>query len=102
MSKEVLPNIAFERNALIYKVLANKKRLQILNNIKYKELSVADLIKITKMSKANISQHLTLLRLNRLVTNRREGKSVYYKIINPKIIEPCVLFHNLYKKGTLR
>jgi DNA-binding transcriptional ArsR family regulator len=45
--KEILPKAAFERNAKIYKILANEKRLEILNNIKHRELSVEQLLKIT-------------------------------------------------------
>lgn len=87
--KKVLPKEAFEENAKIYKVFAHEKRLEILNNIKYKELSVEELLDITKIPKSNLSQHLALLRHCGLVKNRREGKSVYYTIIDPRVIEPC-------------
>ncbi len=96
--KKVLPKEAFHRNAKVYKVLANEKRLEILNNIKHRELSVEQLLKITRLPKANLSQHLALLRHNRLVTTRRQGLNVYYTIIDPEIIEPCAILHNLWKQ----
>lgn len=98
--KSVLPKIAFERNARIYKVLANKKRLEILNTIKCKEKSVEELIKVTGLPKANLSQHLALLRHTRLVHNRKKGLNVFYKIVDPNIIEPCVILHTLWKRKT--
>jgi len=97
---QVLPKIAFINNARIYKLLANEKRLEILNNIKYEERRVEELVKILGVSKANVSQHLALLRHAGIVTARREGQSVYYKIIDPEIIRPCVILYNLWVSGT--
>lgn len=96
--KSVLPKIAFERNAKIYKILANEKRLEILNNIKHRELSVEQLLRITKLPKANLSQHLTLLRHSHLVRTRKKGLNVFYTIIDPNIIEPCAILHQLRKQ----
>lgn len=96
-SAPVLPKIAFEQNAKLYKVLANEKRLEILNNIKHRELSVEQLLKITCLPKANLSQHLALLRHSRLVRARKQGLNVYYTIVDPEIIEPCVILHKLWR-----
>jgi len=98
----ILPEVAFEKNSEVYKVLANKIRLQVLNNIKYEELPVEKLLKITKLTKSNLSQHLALLRHTHLVTSRREGRHIFYKIIDPRIIEPCVVLHNLRKSKALK
>ena len=91
----VLPKEAFEKNALIYKILANPKRLEILNLLKREETSVEDLLKITKLPKANLSQHLALMRHNGLVIPRRAGLNIYYSIIDPRIVEPCKILHEL-------
>lgn len=104
--KEVLPKIAFINNARTYKLLASEKRLEILNNIKYTEKRVEELVKILGVSKANVSQHLALLRHAGLVQTRRDGQNVYYKIIDPEIIKPCVILYNLWvasaRKGVTR
>lgn len=94
-ASKVLPKEAFQRNAHIYKLLANERRLEILNNIKHGERSVAELLKITGLPKANLSQHLALLRHNGLVQTRREGLNVFYRIIDPRIVEPCAILHQL-------
>ena len=86
--REVLPKIAFIKNAETYKLLANEKRLEILNNIKYEEKCVEDLVKILGVPKANVSQHLALLRHTGIVQTRRDGLNVYYKIVDPEIIKP--------------
>ena len=96
--KSLLPKVAYDRNAYIYKLLANSKRLEMLNLLKKSELSVERLLKITKLSKANLSQHLALLRHSGLVQTRRNGLNIYYRIVDPRIVEPCKILHNLRHK----
>ena len=100
MTKEVLPKIAFVNNAKTYKLLANEKRLEILNNIKFEEKRVEELVKILGVSKANVSQHLALLRHAGIVQTRRDGLNIYYKIVDPEIIKPCVILYNLWVSST--
>ena len=75
----------YQKNAKIYKILANPKRLEILNIIKKQEAGVDDIAKIIGAKKANISQHLKVLKDYGLVKYRRVGKNILYKIINPVI-----------------
>ncbi len=96
--KSPLPKEAYEKNALIYKILANSKRLEILNILKLNETSVENLIKITKLPKANLSQHLALMRHNGLIVPRREGLNIFYRIVDPRIVEPCKILHQLRHK----
>ena len=99
--KSPFPKATYERNAAIYKLLANPKRLEILNLIKQGELAVEEMVKTLKLPKANISQHLAILRHARLVTVRRNGLNAYYKITDPRIVEPCKIFHDLWKNKSL-
>ena len=84
-----LPQEAYEKNANIYKILANSKRLEILNLLKAGEMGVEELLKRTKLPKSNLSQHLALMRHNGLVKARRDGLNIFYTIIDPRIVEPC-------------
>jgi len=93
--KSPLPQEAYHKNANIYKILANSKRLEVLNLLKRGELGVEDILKVTKLSKANLSQHLALLRHSGLVHTRRSGLNVFYSIVDPRIVEPCKILHNL-------
>ena len=90
-----LPRKAYERNAEIYKILANSKRLEILNLLREQEMPVEELVRTLGISKANVSQHLALLRHAKLVTVRRHGLNGYYNIIDPRIVEPCRILHKL-------
>jgi len=95
--KSPFPKEVYIKNAEIYKILANPKRLEILNLLKVRELSVEQMLGILKLPKANLSQHLALLRHARLVTVRRNKINAYYKIVDPKIVEPCRILHDLWK-----
>jgi DNA-binding transcriptional ArsR family regulator len=95
--KQPLPRIAYQKNAEIYKILANSKRLEILNLLREQEMSVEQLVKTLGITKANVSQHLALLRHSKLVTVRRNGLNGYYNIIDPRIVEPCRILHQLLK-----
>jgi len=101
--KTALPKEAYNKNAHIYKILANPKRLEILNLLKVNnEMSCEEMIKITKMPKANLSQHLALLRHNGLVQTRREGLNIFYKMIDNRIVSPCKILHELRHKHLIR
>ena len=50
-------------------------------------MSVTELIKKTKLSQANISQHLGIMKNKGIVTSNRKGKNIHYKLANPKIIK---------------
>ncbi|HET7098639.1 MAG TPA: metalloregulator ArsR/SmtB family transcription factor [Patescibacteria group bacterium] len=88
----------YEKNAEIYKILANPKRLEILNILKNHELSVEELAKEVKIRMANLSQHLSVLRLVKLVKIRRDGQKIFYSIVDPRIVEPCKILHDLAKR----
>jgi DNA-binding transcriptional ArsR family regulator len=93
--KKPLPLTAYQRNAEIYKLLANPKRLEILNLLREQEMPVEELVKTLRISKANVSQHLALLRHNRLVTVHRKGLNAFYNIVDPRIVEPCRILYKL-------
>lgn len=96
--KSPFPKYVYSRNAAVYKLLANPVRLEILNILRNKETSVGELTRILRLRKANVSQHLALLRHTRLVRMRRNGLNVYYTITDPRIVEPCRIIHQLLKR----
>ena len=77
----------YEIHAEMCKVFSNSIRLEILNLLRDKELSVTELIEKTELSQANISQHLSIMKSKGIVVSNRNGKNVYYKLTNPKIIK---------------
>ncbi|OIP37765.1 transcriptional regulator [Candidatus Desantisbacteria bacterium CG2_30_40_21] len=68
-------------------VFTSPKRLEILNLLKDKELSVNELADLADIPQSNLSQHLTIMREKGMVNTRREGTTIYYSLVNPKIIQ---------------
>lgn len=87
----------FELQAEICKTLANPKRLEILSALREGELTVGSLAERLGITKANVSQHLAVLRQRKIVAARREGVNVYYRINNPRITEACSLMKEVLK-----
>lgn len=59
------------------------------------ERNVDDLAAKMGVSKANVSQHLAVLREKGIVLPRREGVHVFYRIANPKIVQACTLMREV-------
>jgi ArsR family transcriptional regulator len=83
--------------------LANPKRLEIIDLLSSGEKPVGWLLKKTGFLKANLSQHLAVMRQQEIVKTRKNGLQVFYRIANPKIIKACslireVLFESLKEK----
>jgi len=85
----------FEMHAEICKVFTSPKRLEIISLLRDGEKTVNELAEEANVLQANISQHLTVLRRNNVVTTRREGANVYYKLANPKILQACDLIRDI-------
>jgi len=77
----------YELHAQMCQVFTSPKRLEILNLLRDRELSVSELVRLTKLRQANLSQHLSILREKGIVKTRREGTTIYYSLANPKIIK---------------
>jgi DNA-binding transcriptional ArsR family regulator len=71
----------------LMKVLANPDRLLILCQLSQGEKRVGELEELLGIVQPTLSQQLTVLRDEALVSTRREGKSIYYQLASPKALE---------------
>ena len=85
----------FKLQADICKIFSNDKRLEIINLLKYKEISNQEIMRETGLSKVNISQHMNVLKSKGVIISRREGQQLFYSIANPKIIQACTLMREV-------
>lgn len=74
-----------------FKVLAEPLRLRLLNALREGERTVTQLVDETGAGQANVSRHLALLHRHRMVSRRKDGLNVYYRIADPSIFELCEL-----------
>ena len=81
----------FRMHAELCKAMANEHRQAILHAICNGEKCVGDLAAEIGISVHNVSQHLRVLKEQRLVASRKQGQTVYYHVTNQKFMEACAL-----------
>lgn len=68
----------------ITKALADETRLRILMLLKENELCACQIIECFNLSGATVSKHLSILKRAKLITSRKDGRWVYYKLVDLK------------------
>ncbi len=69
--------------ALLFKALADRTRLRLINLIGNDEVCVCFFVEVLKINQPKISRHLAYLRRAGVVSARREGKWIHYRIFEP-------------------
>jgi rhodanese-related sulfurtransferase len=87
MADRVAKTALFDEFARAAKALASGRRLELLDVLANGERTVDALAGEVELSLANTSQHLQVLRQAGLVTSRREGTSVWYRLAAPEVFE---------------
>jgi DNA-binding transcriptional ArsR family regulator len=83
----------------ILRALANERRLMILCKlVEWGEGNVNSLAEAIGLSQSALSQHLAKMRDEGLVTYRREGQTLWYRIADPRIEDLFATLHRLYCK----
>jgi ArsR family transcriptional regulator len=85
----------YELHGELCKVLIHPLRLYIMDALRRGEKSVGELLEGLNVSKANISQHLAILKSHGIISARREGQNIFYKLEQPKIIEAMDTVHQI-------
>jgi len=86
---------AAEASALL-KAISHEGRLMILCHLSTGEKSVTDLERLLSARQAAVSQQLSRLRSEGLVTPRREGKAIYYRLTDSRAIRILDVVYELF------
>ena len=92
-----IENEIFERQAMICKAFAHPTRLHLLDLLGKGECGVGALQDKLGVPKANISQHLAILKSAGVVVTRRSGKQVYAALAIPEVKQACHLIHRVLR-----
>ena len=82
--------------SLLLKSLSHEGRLLLLCQLAEGEKSVGELTEALGLRQASISQQLARLRAEGLVTTRKEGQSVFYRLDNERARKVIELIHSFY------
>lgn len=73
--------------AELFKALAHPARIRILELLREGERTVSDLQTELEIEGSSVSQQLGVLRARALVTGRKDGTSVHYRVVDPKVFD---------------
>jgi ArsR family transcriptional regulator len=90
-----------EDASTLLKAMGHDGRLTILCHLRSGPKSVTELENLLTARQAIVSQQLARLRLEGLVSARRDGQAIFYSLLDPKVIELIGLLARLYDKTTL-
>ena len=87
----------YQLHAHLCKALAHPTRLLIIDELRDGPRSVSDLVERIGLKQSNLSQHLGILRDQRLVIARREGQVVYYSLRDPRVTQAFDLLRQVLR-----
>jgi ArsR family transcriptional regulator len=81
------------------KALSHEGRLMILCHLAGGEKSVTELEELLGQRQAAVSQQLARLRLEGLVSTRREGKAIYYAVQDARVLELLAILPVMFDRA---
>ena len=76
---------AIERAARLFRAVADASRLKLLEHLDSGEACVGELAESLAVGVSTVSQQLKVLWTERLVTRRRDGKHIYYRLTDQHV-----------------
>lgn len=90
---------AISHNADLFKALGHRKRLEIICLLHGHELTVSQIVQMTAIRQAAVSQHLMYLKGSKLVQANKIGKELYYSLTDQTLLN-LSLFLNHFTHAT--
>ena len=78
------------------KLLANEDRLLLLCQLSQGEMCVSSLEERLEIRQPSLSQQLGVLRTEGVVSTRRDGKNIYYRVSDRSLLEILKVLYRLY------
>lgn len=99
MSGRGVKHAIFEQFAFVAQALANGHRVELIELLAQGERSVEALVRLSGLTVTNASQHLRLLRRTGLVTARRCGKRVLYRLADRDVVDLLTALRRTTERG---
>jgi DNA-binding transcriptional ArsR family regulator len=85
------------QQAEICKVFGNVNRIMILWVLGNQEMSVGDIAEAIDTSLQNASQHLRLMKDRGILTSRRKGHTIYYRVAGNELMAGCRILQQTFQ-----
>lgn len=85
-----------QQAADLLNAMSNQKRLMIMCHLLGSEKSVGEISELVQLRQSPLSQHLAKMRAQGLVTTRREGQLIYYKLSSPEVEAVLQTLYEIY------
>lgn len=89
-------NEDIERASRSLKAMAHPLRLKILCTLGDQEVSVQEIVNRVGTSQSNISQHLAILRDKGILSARKDGNRVYYRVEDARTLQLISMMRNVF------
>jgi DNA-binding transcriptional ArsR family regulator len=86
MKRSILDEHTAAHVAELFRAFSDTSRVRILSAIVEQEVNISALAEMVGLTESAVSHHMRGLRQMRIVQARREGKEVYYSVIDPHIV----------------
>lgn len=93
--------VHFALFAEVFAALAHPKRLEIIYLLHGGEHTAGALVEKTGLSKANVSQHVAILKARGLVHCEKRGTYCYYRLTGPEVLKACENVRELILEQTM-
>jgi len=87
LAEEIADRKSTKKQSNFFKALADETRLRILKLLEVREMCVCEIMIGLDLTQPTASHHLTLLENTGLVKDRKEGKWVFYSIVDSQLLK---------------
>ncbi len=93
-----MPGPKFIYEAELFKAISHPTRIEILQLLRDGEKCVCDIVPALEKEQSNVSRHLGLLRKEGILSSRKDGLKMIYRVEDPRVFELIDTAREILKK----
>jgi ArsR family transcriptional regulator len=85
-----------EEAAMAMQAMSHPLRIKILCLVSSGEVAVSEIVEAVGTTQGNVSQHLAILKASGMVASRSEGKKIYYRIEDTRVVKIVAMTRDVF------
>ena len=85
-----------EEAAVAMQAMAHPLRIKILCLLSSGQIAVQEIVEAVGTTQGNVSQHLAILKASGMIVSRNEGKKIFYRIGDPRVVKLIALTRDMF------